>query len=618
MTAGEPGAPRQAAHADRDAFTAGRDIYVTPPAAERTGRGVLWPPLGRLPHHVRGRDLLVERLTALASTPDGRAHVLTGLGGMGKSTVALSIAASSIAAGRPVWWVAATDEAALTSGLLGLATELGADRSAVEAAQSGRADPSDVLWGRLESCTGWVLVIDNADDLRSLETAGRRVADGNGWVRGSRSGLVVVTSRDGDMRHWGRTVELHSVGWLNDEDGTSVLLDLAPRAGTREEAEALSERLGGLALALHHAGSQLASPFARERSFAGYLRAWQHEVPALVGGDNDREVVTRTWELSLNQLADAGVPQARPLLEVLAWFAAAVPIPVSGLNERVLGQICGGRAVSEGLEALLSVGLVETRLAKGAPADTVIVHPLVAETTRHRLTAAPGPVSAASAAVEVLAAVADDLETENPADWPVWAAWVPHLSELLARAAPLLAIVPLAGLVRSVARMSWALDWAGAFSASLAITRTALDCTGRIDPGHPAVLKLRFQEADALFLLGNYSEAERKARALLYDQQRALGADHPDTLTTKHADRPSRYVPGPTRGSRGPVPTTSPSRKACSRQRRPHHPGYSTRDRPGRCEPGPTRGGRGPVPTAPPNLGADARRRPSQRPGYSI
>src|SRR6185503_1985340 len=120
------------------------------------------------------------------------------------------------------------------------------------------------------------------------------------------------------------------VGCLSDEDGAGVLLDLAPEAGSRREARELSARLGGLGLALHHAGCQLGSRFAREQTFTGYGRALEAGFPALLGSvteASDRRVVTRTWEVSLDQLAEVGVPQARGLLEVLAWLAGAVPIP---------------------------------------------------------------------------------------------------------------------------------------------------------------------------------------------------------------------------------------------------------------------------------------------------
>ncbi|MFD2350596.1 hypothetical protein ACFSTC_16605 [Nonomuraea ferruginea] len=122
------------------------------------------------------------------------------------------------------------DAAALSDSLLVLAQALGADDAQVDAARTGRLAACDVLWQALERHRDWLLVIDDADDVAELETAGRTVRDGNGWVRGSRSGLVVVSTRDGDPRHWGRGAELHPVGWLSKEQGGQVLVDLVPWA----------------------------------------------------------------------------------------------------------------------------------------------------------------------------------------------------------------------------------------------------------------------------------------------------------------------------------------------------------------------------------------------------
>ncbi|WP_326664329.1 tetratricopeptide repeat protein [Streptomyces canus] len=498
-----------------------------------------------MPEQVRGRDLLMARLEALIQELDGRAHVLAGLGGTGKSTVALRVVEVAVGLGRRVWWVPGVDASSLTSALLGLAQALGADTAQVEAARAGRVDPCDVLWPVLEADPGWVLVIDNADDVRALAVGGRPVRDGNGWVRSTRAGLVMVTTRDADPRHWGRGAELHPVGWLPDADGARVLLDLAPEAGTPAEAEGLSSRLGGLALALHHAGSQLASPFSQERTFTGYLRALETGFPALLasGGLDDREVVTSTWELSLDQLADAGVEQARGLLGVLVWFAGAVPIPVAGLDHQVLGQVCGEHGpagVGVGLEALLSAGLIENRLTPGetpagqAAGGWVMVHPLVAETTRHRLKISDAAGAAAAVAVELLAAATDELDMERPQDWPVWTAWMPHLDELLTYASPLLEHSSLATLATSSRNAVAALTWTGSYPAALELAKAGERHTQRLDQDHFAAIDLQYWQAAAHRFLGNAAEAEPLFREVLQVQERVLGSDHPDTLTTRH------------------------------------------------------------------------------------
>ncbi|MDA0639361.1 tetratricopeptide repeat protein [Nonomuraea ferruginea] len=581
---------RQGIAALRDALSAGRDLHITYRSADEGtpvvpgGHGVLWPPLGRLPKRVRGREPLLEQLRTLLGAPDGRVHVLAGLGGTGKSTVALQLADIAVQARRPVWWASAVDAAALSDSLLVLAQALGADDAQVDAARTGRLAACDVLWQALERHRDWLLVIDDADDVAELETAGRTVRDGNGWVRGSRSGLVVVSTRDGDPRHWGRGAELHPVGWLSKEQGGQVLVDLVPWAGDITEAEALAERLGGLALALHHAGSQLASPFAQRQSFSGYQQVLESKGTAVLGGTagdvDDRAVVGRTWELSLAQLDAAGVGQARGLLRVLAWFAPAVPIPISGLDHEILGRACDSpdpAGVVAGLEALLSVGLIQTSLpaAEGATAEAiagVMVHPLVAETVREDLDHVETD-RAVSAATELLIHATADLQVDKPAHWPAWQKWWAHLEEMLNAAGPLVREPVLANLVCTACVTATMLLWAGSYNASVKISEAALKRLTRLGPDHPVTRPLRrvqagayqfvnrLAEADRIYreLLstasdGNsmesleiradlavvvaeqkrFAEAENLLQELLRDQESALGADDERTLATRY------------------------------------------------------------------------------------
>jgi Mrp family chromosome partitioning ATPase len=112
-------------------------------------RGVLPPPVGRLPKEIRGRAGILQDLAELARRPDGHIHVLAGLGGSGKSTIALGVAREAAAAGLRVWWVAVADPGSVTSMLVGLARKLGAPDGEASEALAGRLNPSDVLWPRL-------------------------------------------------------------------------------------------------------------------------------------------------------------------------------------------------------------------------------------------------------------------------------------------------------------------------------------------------------------------------------------------------------------------------------------------------------------------------------------
>jgi hypothetical protein len=195
-------------------------VSLEPPGVDevvgaRAGATTLRPPTGQLPAVVRGREELLGRLRALVEMPDRRVHVLSGLGGSGKSTVAPSIADEQHGRGRAAWWVPAGDPATITSALLGLALELGAPPGEVSAALAGRRSPADLLWRFLEARKGWLLVFDNVDDLDALAVGGTTADSGAGWLRPCNSGLILVTSRVGDPRAWGRHAELHAVGWLD-------------------------------------------------------------------------------------------------------------------------------------------------------------------------------------------------------------------------------------------------------------------------------------------------------------------------------------------------------------------------------------------------------------------
>ena len=81
-------------------------------------------PLGRLPVEVRGRDAVLHALAQ-----EHGLVVLTGMGGIGKSTVAAELA-RLVQAGRRVWWVSAADPSSLVAGIATVARNLGASEPA--------------------------------------------------------------------------------------------------------------------------------------------------------------------------------------------------------------------------------------------------------------------------------------------------------------------------------------------------------------------------------------------------------------------------------------------------------------------------------------------------------
>lgn len=182
---------------------------------------------------MHGRNDLLDALRNTLDATAPRVEVLAGMGGCGKTTVALALAEIASHRGYLTWWVDAGDELMLRDGMLTIAAEVGATAAAVDRALGSAAEAIELCWRLLGSFAGprWLLVFDGADDVSVLAPAGASLAGGTGWVRSCRTGLTVVTSRLAVESVWGDGPSVHDVGTLDAADGAKIVLDRMPGAG---------------------------------------------------------------------------------------------------------------------------------------------------------------------------------------------------------------------------------------------------------------------------------------------------------------------------------------------------------------------------------------------------
>jgi CRP-like cAMP-binding protein/tetratricopeptide (TPR) repeat protein len=526
-------------------------------------------PLGRLPAEVRGRDGLLDELRrALRPYPwrASRAFVIAGMGGLGKSTIALEATRMAKARGYRVWWIGAADTALLTGGMLEVLRELRAPESVTAPVREGAPTAATRAWEFLngEHLAGrrWLLVFDGADNPAVLAGADATTpADGTGWLRTDPAGMVIVTTRNRDPQAWGTRVILRELKPLDDEAGGEVLRDLAPDVvdPAGHEARELSRRLGGLPLALHLAGAYLGSPFARWSSFAAYRGALDSvELPAALDdiegpGADTRATLQRTWDLSLDALAAEGRPQARQLLLVLSCFAPATPIPARLLQPRPLADLLAShpdvtagegdehnerlRALREGLQGLSYTGLIEISDSNSpAGLNAVTMHPVVADVNRRRLStlAAADRAAVQVTAATLLEAAAADLDSARPGDWPAWRLLVPHVNAAIDLLAAHLGPEVLARLLAVSATCTEALLGAGRRVAAEKLAQASVVAAACLSRDDPAAMTSRGSLALTLVRRGRIGEAEILYRDLLTDRRQVQGDDHPDTLATRH------------------------------------------------------------------------------------
>ena len=482
-------------------------------------------PVGQLDERLplRGRDDLLTALTDRRAKAGSRVRVVHGLGGCGKTRLALEVASRMEKRGFVIWWVSAADDNRMAVGMRALARRVG-----VTDVELRHGDAADLLWQRLDSRGHrWLLVIDNADDPQILAGHDGYVGDGTGWLRlpQSAAGMVLVTSRDGRTSSWGPWCSLYRLGVLASDEAARVLMDHArgyEELGSAEEAAALARRLGGLPLALKIAGSFLAESVAVPAAFAelGAACTYSQYLAALEGGqletvfptpsageftrDQARQVIGRTWELTLDMLTARKMPEARRVLRLLACLADA-PIPyellldTGILSDSPLLEGISGPRLWQILETLAGFGLIDLINGDGKNLASIRLHPLVRDTSRSGDIDPDEREAYLMLAAELLhrAAAAEAIgPPEDPATWPKWQVLVAH------------AIYIFDTLIAN----SGCLDEAA------------------IVASYPAAFTARYQAAQGL-----YSQAEEAQRKILALRLRVLGADHPDTLAARHA-----------------------------------------------------------------------------------
>ena len=511
---------------------------------------------------LRGRD---ELLTALGDARLGTVRVIHGLGGCGKTRLALEAAWLAQQRAVEVWWVSAADESRLIAGMRAVGHRLG-----ITDAELRHGEAADLIWQRLSSRQqSWLLVVDNADDPEILAGPAACVGDGTGWLRPvhSATGMILVTSRDGRRASWGPWCHRHPVGMLPADEAPQVLADYARHQaglGTDAEAAALAGRLGRLPLALKIAGSYLAesavvpAAFARDgliRSYRDYQRAVEEgqldiAFPAPGGAEltpeQARGLIGRTWDLTLDLLEARQLPEARPILCLLASMADA-PVPHEWLldpailaDSHLFAGITGPR-LWQALQALAGFGLIDLSGNTDNAVAVTRLHPLVRDSSRPHLGAGPeehaGYLELAARLLERATGTEETGLPEDPASWPVWQLLVPHgvyVFEALTSGAdyPDTAVEHAAYAAGMAARYQAA---QGLHSQSEAMQRAALAARLRVQgPDHPDTLATRHQVAYEMAGLGDHAGALAEFRDVLAAWLRVLGPDDPNTLGTRH------------------------------------------------------------------------------------
>jgi hypothetical protein len=478
---------------------------------ERPGFAGALPGVWRVPARnprFTGRDgMLAELRRRLGADEDTLVvQALYGLGGVGKTQLAVEYAHRFAADYQLVWWIDAEQPVLIGEQLAALAARLGLPAGPTVAATVDR------LMAELRGRDRWLLIFDNAE----------RPADIADYQPG-RTGHVLITSRSPG---WGALGGRLEVDVLARAETIALLRARIPNLD-EELAGKLAAELGDLPLAAAQAAGYLEQT---DLPAADYLRRFRaRRATLLARGDvvGYRGRLDTTWALSLERLRDED-PAGVQLLE-LAAFLAPEPIPLLLFSDHAELLDEPLRATATDPDALADTigALVGFSLARRS-SDGFQVHRLVQAVIRHQLPA-DGQQATAQRVMALLAA-AHPGDLEDPVRWPAYAALAPHV----------LATAPLGDhspasrrLVMDTIRY---LQARGDSNGSLAVGEQLLDRWRSIlGSDHPDTLTTASILTLTLNALGEAEPARDLVEDTLQRCRRVFGLDHPTPLLAASA-----------------------------------------------------------------------------------
>ncbi|MFF2008035.1 tetratricopeptide repeat protein [Streptomyces sp. NPDC058195] len=499
-------------------------LVVLPPETARSAKEADAPPrTANLPGSVSGefvgREDALTRLRELltgsgdaAVTQTGAVH---GLGGIGKSALALRYAVRYRHTYTLVWWINAETPELIESGLGALAARL-CPHWALDATAEERTAWA-VAW--LQYHPGWLLVFDNVEHPDHLRP----------YLGSLPGGHHLATSRKATGWHAiGPTLPL---GLLDPARSADLLCNIAyngqaPTPEQREEAEALAAELGYLPLGLEQAGAFL---HQTGKDIAAYRRALPRMLSKSSEGIDPERTVARVWNQSLQAISERN-PLAVALLATAAWLAPD-NIPRSLMTPLARAQAPGADedeaedAVDEALGVLHAYNMITLS------GPTLGVHRLLQVVLRTSTTGADRSATGRTGAELALLAALPPPDAPLPAVTRQWEELMPHITALASHLPPADAATEASGLFdRAVAHALRAEQMARALPL---LERIAEQRERVLGDTHLHTLVSHNNLAYAYERAGDLARAVSLYEVTLEQCERVLGVTHPSTLTSR-------------------------------------------------------------------------------------
>jgi len=480
-----------------------KTLYSSPPVGRITN-----VPYLRNPNFI-GRERLLEDLhNSLTSGKHFVIVAVIGLGGVGKTQLALEYSYRHMEDYKVIWWVQSGDRTILAANYASLSSSLNLPEKddpeqevIIKAVRNWLAQNGD-----------WLLVFDNV----------QRPEDLVDYMPWTDTGHVIVTSRN---QNWeGRADKILLVDVFHRDESTQFFRN---RITLEDDAETLAAMLGDYPLALEQAVAYIEMTGI---SLASYLNLFQKRQKELLSHGKPAaypDTVATTWDLSFREASEE-VPISADLLKLCAFLAPDdIPrsILVYGsdyLPEPLASAVTDEMAMNNAIAALKRYSLLNVA------DNTLSVHRLVQTVTRDQLSDKERSLWAEIAVRLVSGSFpydSDDVRT-----WPECAILLPHALAALEHAERLL-VAPEA-TIRLLNQIGLYLRGRAEFNAARELFSRGLKIAEKVyGPDHPQVATRANNLGSVMQAMGDFEGAKELYERALKTDEKVYGPNHPEVAT---------------------------------------------------------------------------------------
>lgn len=446
--------------------------------------------------------LLKEKTTAVLP------HALHGMGGVGKSLLAIEYLYRRLGDYDVVWWITAERTAQIVLSLVELAPRLGIQPS---------GDSSSTVAAVIEALRlgrpyrNWLLVFDNAESPEAVSS----------YFPSGGPGNILVTSRNPQWASIARPLEVDV--FLREE--SKQLLRVRGPEISDEDADRLAEALGDLPLAIEQAAAWHAETGMLADEYLRLLSEKRLDLLAVSAPLDYQLPVIAAWNISLDQLETKN-PAALQLLQVCSFCA---PEPIS----RLLFSRMQGRPIAPELDAALEdpirLGQVIREIGRYSLArfdhrtNSIQMHRLVQTALLARMT--EEDQARMRHGTHLLLSANDPNDPLSVDRWRRYGELYPH--------------VVVSGAVHSsdpwarklvINEVRYQIAW-GDYESGRSLAQLAYDSWRQsLGADHAQTLEVARWLGFLLFSMGRYTEAASLNAVVLEAYRRSFGADHQDTV----------------------------------------------------------------------------------------